>query len=176
MTTHDHPRYPIGPFDWHAPASATSLPAALDVLWTLPAAVHRVADESTEAQLDTPYRPGGWSVRQVLHHLADSQLHGYVRHKTALVENEPLIRPYDEEAWARLPDARLPVSAAVALLEAITTRWRAVCDGQTRSDMERLYTHAVNGPVTLETHLHFFAWHARHHLAQIARLRERERW
>jgi hypothetical protein len=175
MTTPDDERYPIGQFNWHAPASATSRRAALDVLWTLPAAVHREADGATEAQLDTPYRPGGWSVRQVLHHLADSHLHGYVRHKTALVEDNPLVRPYDEEAWARLPDAHLPASAAVALLEAITMRWSALCDRQAGSDLERRYTHAVHGPVTIDTHLHFFAWHARHHLAQIARLRDRER-
>jgi uncharacterized damage-inducible protein DinB len=176
MSTDDARRYPIGRFDWHAATPPESLPAALDELWRVPAAVHRAVDDLDEAQLDTPYRPGAWSVRQVLHHLADSQLHGYIRHKTALVEDNPAIRPYDEDAWARLPDARLPAAAAFALLDAVTTRWRALCDDAPTVEASRTYAHATYGTVTIATHLHFFAWHARHHIAQIAGLRARAGW
>jgi hypothetical protein len=176
MTTHDDLRYPIGPFDWQAPTTPASIRAAVEELWQVPAAVTRAVEGLTDAQLETPYRPQAWSVRQVLHHVADSQLHGYVRHKTALVEDNPLIRPYDEDAWVRLPDGRLPVAAAIVLLDGVTIRWRALCDGSSASDVRRLYTHAVLGPVTIATHLHFFAWHARHHVAQVMRLRAREGW
>jgi uncharacterized damage-inducible protein DinB len=176
MTRPDDLQYPVGRCDWHAPTTPASLRAAVEALWDMPAAVRRATYALDDDQLETPYRPGGWSVRQVVHHVADSHLHGYLRHKVALTESNPVIHPYDEQAWAALPDARLPIAAALAVLESVSSRWKALCDGMAESDLARTYTHATVGPLTVERHLHFFAWHGRHHVAQITTLREREGW
>lgn len=176
MTMADDLRYPVGRFDWDAPRTAASLRAALEELAVVPENARRAVHGLDDAQFETPYRPGGWSVRQVVHHLADSHVHGYVRLKLALTEENPEVRPYDQDAWAGLSDSRLPVVDALALLDSVNQRWKALCGAIAPPELTRVYTHAALGPLTVETHLHFYAWHARHHTAQVTALRAREGW
>ena len=115
--------YPIGRFDWNGPWTAASRTASLDDIAALPTNVRRVVSGLDDRQLDTAYRPDGWTVRQVVHHVADSHLNVYIRLKLALTEDNPLVKPYDEDAWARLPDSLLPIAPSLAILEGVNDRW-----------------------------------------------------
>ncbi len=131
----------------------------------------------TPAQLDTPYRPGGWTVRQVVHHVPESHMNAYVRFKLALTEDEPVIKPYDEARWAMLPDiAVAPVEASLALLEALHLRWVALLESMTNAEFTRRFQHPELGPVRLDQSLASYAWHGRHHVAHITSLRQRMAW
>jgi hypothetical protein len=131
----------------------------------------------TTAQLDTAYRPGGWTVRQVVHHVPDSHLNAYVRFKLALTENAPTIKPYDEAAWARLPDtASTPIEVSLDLLESLHARWVRLLEAMTDSDFARQFHHPESGTMRLDTYLSGYAWHCRHHLAHITQLRARMGW
>jgi uncharacterized damage-inducible protein DinB len=138
----------------------------------------RVAIEGlSPQQLDTPYRPGGWTVRQVVHHLPDSHLNSYTRFKLALTEEEPTIRPYYEDRWAELEDGRTaPVDISLALLEALHQRWVLMLKLLTPADLTRTFRHPDLGVFTLEKALCHYAWHGRHHIAQITSLRQRLGW
>ncbi len=130
-----------------------------------------------EEQLNTPYRDGGWTVRQVVHHLADSHMNAYVRFKLALTENEPTIKPYDEAAWAETADVReSPIEVSLALLENLHARWVALLQSMSEADFARQFRHPQLGAVPLEKNLALYAWHGRHHVAHIASLRERRQW
>jgi len=169
------PSYPVGRFDWNADLSGTSRQTAIDELAVVPARTRDVLDGTDAVFLDTPYREGGWTVRQLVHHIADSQMHGYIRLKATLEEDNPQIRPFDESVWGKMADNQLPVSASLEILDGVTARWIAVWRALEDSDFARVYTHTVIGPVTVEQHLHFYAWHARHHIAQITSTRDRFR-
>jgi DinB superfamily len=169
-------QYPIGRFDPKAQWTPSSRRAALEDIAGLPASLRRAVSGLDDAQLDTAYRPGGWSVRQVVHHLADSYIHGYIRLKAALTEENPTIKPYNQDAWAGLPDGQLPIAPSLAILDAVGERWMAVWHALGDREFARVYTHATLGPLTVETHLHFFAWHSRHHMAHVTTLRECESW
>jgi hypothetical protein len=130
----------------------------------------------TDAQLETPYRPGGWTVRQVVHHVADSHLHAYIRLKFALTEEQPTIKPYDQDAWAALPDCRLPIEASLALLDGVHARWAALYRSLAPEQFERVFHHPETGLVTVDGQLQLYAWHSRHHVAHITSLRAREGW
>jgi uncharacterized damage-inducible protein DinB len=131
----------------------------------------------TEAQLDTPYRPGGWTVRQLVHHLADSHLNSYVRFRLALTEDEPTIKPYDQELWANLSDARTaPAGLSLTLLDTLHQRWVLLLRSLKPEDFTRALKHPELGRVTLEKYLALYAWHGKHHVAHITGLRQRSGW
>jgi hypothetical protein len=128
-------------------------------------------------QLDTPYRPDGWTVRQVAHHVPDSHMNAYVRMKLALTEDEPVIKPYNEASWANLADSReAPVEVSLALLEFLHLRWEALLRSLQAEDFARRLRHPVVGVMTVDNIIHHYAWHGRHHVAQITSLRQREGW
>jgi len=130
----------------------------------------------SEAQLDTPYRPDGWTVRQVVHHVPDSHMNAYVRFKLALTEDEPTIRPYMEERWARLPDSSEPIATSLALLEVLHERWVKVLSAMSPEDWARTYRHPESGVHKLDALLATYAWHGPHHVAHITSLRQRQGW
>jgi hypothetical protein len=131
----------------------------------------------SNAQLDTPYRPGGWSVRQLVHHVADSHMNGYIRLKLALTEDTPTIKPYDENAWARLADSRMPIDGPLAILDHVHARWVTIHDALGTADYERRFFHPErNEHLTVDLHLQLYSWHSRHHVAHIRALRLRQGW
>ena len=131
----------------------------------------------SDGQLDTPYRPGGWTVRQVVHHLPDSHINVYSRFRLALTEDEPAVRTFDHDGWAELPDARLaPISSSLELLRAVHSRWVLLMEALTDADWKRSFRHPEEGLLDLEFTLQRYAWHGRHHVAHIASLRERMHW
>ena len=132
---------------------------------------------SADSQLDTPYRDGGWTIRQVVHHLADSHANSYVRFKLALTEQWPTIKPYDEAAWAELADSRkLPVEPSLQMIAGLHARWVALLESLSEEDFQRGFTHPERGRMTLATNLALYAWHSRHHTAHISGLRARMGW
>jgi hypothetical protein len=131
----------------------------------------------SDIQLDTPYRPEGWTVRQVVHHVADSHMNAFIRMKLALTEDTPTIKPYDEKSWALLPDMKLPIDVSLGLIDGIHTRWVSVIAGSSTDQFSRSFVHPELGAeVTLDQLLQLYAWHSHHHLAHITELRRRERW
>jgi hypothetical protein len=160
------PRYPIGKVDLN---DATPLPAAIETIASLPRDLQKAVARLTMKQLDTPYRDGGWTARQVVHHLADSHLNSYVRFRLALTEDLPTIKPYNEKAWAELPDAKVgPLDMSVALIEGLHARWVALLRAMSAQDFQRAFVHPERGQMTLEKTTRLYAWHCRHHLAHIA--------
>ena len=169
--------YPIGRFVAPAHTDAASRAAHVTALAALPEALRAAVEGLGDAQLDTPYRPGGWTVRQVVHHLPDSHLNAYVRFRLGLTEEAPVIRPYDEQAWARLPDASLaPVSLSLALLEALHARWVDAITRLPDAAFSRTFTHPELGSMSLDQQLALYAWHGRHHVAHITTLASRLGW
>jgi hypothetical protein len=169
-------RYPVGPF---TPEESTAdiLAGATTEIERLPANLRAAAQGLTERQLDTPYRPGGWTVRQVVHHVADSHMNGLIRVKLALTEDHPTIKPYDETAWAHLADMTLPVDVSLILIEQVHTRWVAVLRSLTPAQQQRTFVHPEHGTVmTVGYHTQNYGWHGRHHVAHITALRQREGW
>ncbi len=131
----------------------------------------------SDHQLDTPYRPGGWTVRQLVHHVADSHMNGLIRVKLALTEDEPTIKPYDQDRWVELADSDLPVDVSLQLLDAVHARWSALYRTLEPEQFSRTFFHPETSAVsTLDQHLQLYAWHSRHHVAHIMNLRRRERW
>ena len=170
-------RYPIGEFTVPREVSQTQRDAHLDNLSQLPQRVMRTIEGLSETQLNTPYRPGGWRVRQVVHHLPDSHLNSYTRFKLALSEDNPTIRPYDEAQWAELGDSDAPVEVSLALLDALHQRWVILLRTLSEREWQRTFNHPESGEtLTLAQNLAQYAWHGEHHLAQITSLREREGW
>jgi hypothetical protein len=158
-------RYPVGRF---GPSDTTPLPEIVERLERFPAEVRSLVASLTDRQLDTPYREGGWTARQVVHHLADSHLNSAVRFRLALTEERPTIKPYDEKAWAELPDAaRGPVETSLRLLEGLHARWAALLKTMTAADWKRTFVHPERGEMDLERTARLYAWHCDHHLAHI---------
>jgi uncharacterized damage-inducible protein DinB len=176
MTEQDDLRYPIGRFT----PPATSMPgvrtAHLQTLRQLPAKLRAAVAGLNDTQLNTPYREGGWTVRQVVHHIADSHANAYVRTKLALTEDWPIIKPYDEAAWAELADSRLPIDISLALVESLHGRWVALLEAMSDSDFRKGYNHPEMGRQNLANVLAMYAWHSRHHTAHITGLRARMGW
>jgi uncharacterized damage-inducible protein DinB len=176
MTELDDLRYPIGRFN--PPASI--LPAIraehIQTLRKLPERLRAAVDGLSDAQLDTPYREGGWTVRQVVHHLPDSHGNCYVRFKLALTEDWPTIKPYDEAAWAELADSKMPVEGSLAFIEGLHERWVALLESMTEMEFHRGFNHPERGRMTLDKTLALYDWHSRHHTAHITSLRARKGW
>lgn len=170
-------RYPIGRPELSREATPEERERLIGVLADLPRMVRDALDGLTDEQLDTPYRPGGWTVRQVVHHLPDSHVNAYVRFKLAVTEDEPTIRPYDENAWAAEPEARQgAVEMSLVLLEGLHRRWTAWLRELAAEAWDRSLVHPESGPMNLVQLLRLYAWHSEHHLAHIDRLRDREGW
>lgn len=170
-------RYPIGSFQPVLPSTSALREAALGDLAGLPRRMRDAVEGLDDARLDTPYRPGGWTVRQVVHHVADSHIHGFIRVKLTLTEDTPTIKPYDENAWAGLPDARLPIAVSLGILDHVHVRWLALYADLDPSAFERTFVHPEFGETySLDRHLQLYAWHSRHHVAHITALRVREGW
>ena len=174
----DDPRYPIGPFAYQGAQTPDDLLDCIARIAATPANLRRAVAGLTDAQLDTPYRDGGWTVRQVVHHLPDSHLNAYTRFRLALTEPTPVIRPYFEHLWAELPDARsAPIEVSLGLLEALHRRWLMLLRSLQPADWERRYLHPEHGREwTLDEVLAMYAWHGDHHTAHVTRLRDRMGW
>lgn len=176
-TTLEQLQYPIGRFTPAAEWTPQVRAAALDEIGALPRRIRAAVQGLDDRQLDTPYRPDGWTVRQVVHHVADSHMNGFVRVKLALTEENPTIKPYDEKAFASLGDMRLPVEVSLTLLDGLHARWLAVYASMTASQFERSFFHPeLAESSSLARHAQMYAWHSRHHVAHIERLRERQGW
>ncbi len=170
-------RYPIGDFDRNYEVSSPARFARIAIIAELPAAVANAVRDLTENQLDTEYRPGGWTVRQTVHHIADSHANSLTRFKLALTEDEPpTIKPYFEDRWAELADSKLPVDVSLKMIEAIHTRWVALLNAMTDEAFKREFIHPETGNWPLEGALALYAWHSKHHTAHIVNLRERMGW
>jgi uncharacterized damage-inducible protein DinB len=169
-------RYPVGRPERRSALSSEERRAAIDALVAAPDALSAAVRGLTDAQLDTPYREGGWTVRQVVHHVADSHMHAYQRIRFALTEDNPTIKPYDENSWAGLPDSMLPPAVSLELLRALHTRLVATLRAQPDEAFARTLQHPENGPMTLDAMLTVYSWHGRHHTAHITELRKRMGW
>ncbi len=176
MTELDDLRYPIGHFTPSPSYSASQRSEFIRILQDLPKRLRSAVHGLSDAQLDTPYREEGWTVRQVVHHVADSHMNAYVRFKLALTEYQPTIKPYDESAWAALPDSRMPIDVSLALTEALHQRWATLLESLTDPDFKKQFLHPEMGPQDLASTLARYAWHSRHHTAHIANLRARMGW
>jgi len=176
MADHDL-RYPIGKFDLKGEATDAQRPALIQQIADTPANLRAAVKGLNEQQLDTPYRPGGWTVRQVVHHVPDSHLNSYVRFKLAVTEQQPTIKPYEQALWAELVDARTaPIETSLLLLEALHQRWVMFLQSLKPADFARTLLHPENGVMKVDTLLRLYAWHGRHHVAHITSLRERMGW
>ncbi|GGG41597.1 YfiT family bacillithiol transferase [Hymenobacter glacieicola] len=172
-------RFPIGqPALPDEPLDRGARTAYMAQIATLPDLIRTAVLGLSPEQLSTPYRPGGWTVRQVIHHLPDSHLNSYTRFKLALTEDNPTVRPYEEQLWAELPDNEAtPVAVSLALLEALHIRWVKLLRNLTDAQWTRTFYHpGSQRTFTLDQALVLYAWHGRHHLAHITELRKRQQW
>ncbi|HEX6041097.1 YfiT family bacillithiol transferase [Longimicrobium sp.] len=171
------PRFPVGRFRVEGEIGADERAAWIEQIAQTPARLREAVAGLSDAQLDTPYRDGGWTVRQVVHHLPDSHLNAYTRVKLGLTETDPVIKPYDEGAWALLDDSRdTPVEVSLTLLEALHARWVVLLRSLPDDAWSRTVQHPENGRMRLDYVLGLYAWHGRHHVAHVTGLRERMGW
>jgi hypothetical protein len=170
-------RYPIGKFNYVDSPSPEERTQLIQEIERAPANLRAAVAGLSPQQLDTPYRPEGWTVRQVAHHVPDSHLNAYVRFKLALTEDEPTVKPYFEDRWVKLADTQAtPVEVSLALLESLHDRWVRLLRFLQPEDWKRQFRHPELGLVSLEKNLALYAWHGRHHVAHITSLRERNGW
>jgi DinB superfamily len=170
------PRFPIGNFQSQDTYSAADIEGFIRTLEQLPAQFRAAFAGLRAEQLETPYRAGGWTLRQLAHHVPDSHMNAYVRLKLALTENNPTIKPYAEKRWATLPDSSLPIEVSLSLLEGIHTRWTAILRSLQPSDWARTFEHPENGLTRLDAALALYDWHSRHHLGHAVSLRAKMGW
>ena len=176
MKDENDPRYPIGRFLSPASTDPGLRASQIETLRRLPEHLRAAVSSLNDTQLDTPYRDGGWTVRQVVHHLADSHANSYIRFRLALTEDSPTIKPYDEAAWARLPDNRMPIEPSLVFLGGMHQRFVALLESMSEEDFQRSFNHPERGRMTLSTNLALYDWHSRHHTAHITSLRSRMGW
>jgi len=170
-------RYPIGKFNYEAPPSEEQRKKLIDEIAHAPAALRAAVRRLSAQQIDTPYREGGWTVRQVAHHVPDSHMNAYIRFKLALTENEPIIKPYMEDRWANLSDTQAtPLDVSLSLLDALHDRWVRLLRSLQPGDWKRTFRHPELGVMPLDKTLALYAWHGRHHVAHITELRKRMGW
>ncbi|MFL6373968.1 MAG: YfiT family bacillithiol transferase [Pyrinomonadaceae bacterium] len=170
-------RYPIGEFDRNFELSPAARLERTATIRELPQKMRDAVAGLSEEQLDTEYRPDGWTVRQTVHHVADSHSNSLTRFKLALTEDEPpTIRPYYEDRWAELGDSKLPIDVSLNLIDGLHTRWVALMDSMSDADFNKKFIHPETGEWTLDGALALYAWHSRHHTAHITSLRERMGW
>jgi uncharacterized damage-inducible protein DinB len=169
-------RYPIGRLQRKSSLTPSERRSAIDALGAAPAQLRAAVRGLSDAQLDTPYRPGGWTVRQLVHHVADSHMNAYTRLRFALTEDDPTIKPYDEAAWATLADSALPVGVSLDLLDRMHERLVYLLRALPDAAFQRTLVHPENGPMTVDSLLVTYEWHGRHHTAHVTALRERSKW
>ena len=170
-------RYPIGRVQRVRSLSPEARRAAIDTIADTPARLRAAVSGLTDAQLDTPYRDGGWTVRQLVHHVADSHMQAFIRTRYALAERNVTITPYDESAWAELADMRtVPATTSLALLDALHARWVHLLRATPAADFSRTIMHPENGEMTVDDLVSTYEWHGRHHTAHVTGLRERMGW
>jgi hypothetical protein len=171
-------RYPIGKFDFDTPINDSDFPRLIALIAEAPGALRSAVAGLGRDQLETRYRPGGWTVKQVVHHVPDSHMNAYIRFKLALTEDEPTIKPYEEAAWAELADSRrVPVEVSLDLLDALHLRWVALLRSMDPPDFNRAVRHPDHGRLlTMKQLLGLYAWHGRHHVGHITALKKREGW
>ncbi len=170
-------RYPIGPFTRVSSLTPDQRAACIDQVAAAPGHFRRAVSGLTAAQLDTPYRDGGWTVRQVAHHVPDSHMNAYMRFKFGLTEDAPAIKTYEEKDWARTPEvAATPVDVSLALLDALHARWVTLLRAMTPQQFARTIKHPEWGTPSLDAMLALYAWHGRHHTAHVTALRDRMGW
>lgn len=170
-------RYPIGPFEWTGGIDSMERGRLIGRIEQAPAALRGAVAGLSDAQLDTPYRLGGWTVRQVVHHVADSHINSYTRFRFALTEDEPAVKGYNEALWAEIADAKsLPVDVSLSLLEALHRRWVVMLRSLAPAQFARSFRHSELGLLTLDYAIALYAWHGAHHTAHITSLRERMGW
>jgi uncharacterized damage-inducible protein DinB len=170
-------RFPIGKHKREENLTPARRSALIEIIAGTPQKLREALHGLSAGQLDTPYRPGGWTVRQVVHHMPDSHLNAYIRFKLALTEEQPTIKPYEEDRWAELPDTfNTPVEVSLALLESLHVRWVNLLRSLTEADWQRTLQHPQNGEMTLLNVLELYAWHGPHHVAHVTSLRERMGW
>jgi hypothetical protein len=170
-------RHPIGRFSFQPPSTAEQRQTWIAEVAEAPAQLRAAIAGLNEEQLNTPYREGGWTVRQVIHHVPESHMNAYIRFKLALTENEPTVKPYDESAWAETADVRnTPIEVSLALLDNLHKRWVVLLRSMSDADFEKQFRHPELGVVPLEKNLALYAWHGKHHVAHITGLRERKQW
>ena len=175
--TDDDLRYPVGPFTFEGKLNDKQISQAIDEIAQAPVRLRAAVDGLSAGQLDTPYRPGGWTVRQVVHHLPDSHLNSYIRFKLALTEDQPTIKPYYENKWSSLSDAQTaPPEISLDLLEALHRRFVIVLKSLEPQELARTFLHPDIGVVSLEKNIALYAWHGRHHVAHITSLARRMGW
>jgi uncharacterized damage-inducible protein DinB len=171
------PRYPIGKFAPVPNLTAAQRAVCIEQIAAAPGHFHRAVTGLTPAQLDTPYRDGGWSVRQLVHHLPDSHMNAYIRFKLGLTEDAPAIKTYEEKDWAQTPEVpKTPVEVSLALLDALHGRWVTLLRAMTPQQFGRTIKHPEWGTPSLDALLALYAWHGRHHTAHVTALRERLGW
>lgn len=170
------PRFPIGKFQYDGPLTPLQRQEFLTNIEQTPARLRAAISGLSDKQLDTPYRDGGWTVRQVAHHVPDSHMNAYIRFKLALTEDEPTIKPYMEGLWAELSDSKAPPEVSLVLLDCIHQRWMMVLRSLSDADWKRTFRHPELGLIPLEKNLALYSWHGRHHVAHVTSLRERMGW
>jgi uncharacterized damage-inducible protein DinB len=169
--------YPIGRFEYQGESTAEQRREYIARIESTPARLRAAVVGLNPEQFETEYRPGGWTVRQVVHHVPDSHMHSYCRFRLALTKDTPSVQGYDQDSWAALPDSRTaPAEVSLALLEALHRRWVLVLRAMTPADYARAFLHSELGPVTLDRNLALYAWHGDHHIAHITSLRTRMGW
>lgn len=167
-------RYPIDKFKFEPSYGPAEIASWINQIAQAPTELKTAIEGLAPDQLNMPYRPEGWRVREVVHHLADAHMSAYIRFKLALTENNPSIKPFQEQLWTLLSDYdSVPADVSVTLLDALHTRWTALLRSMNESDFERTYRHPESGEMTLAKALQLYAWHGRHHIAHITALRER---
>jgi uncharacterized damage-inducible protein DinB len=170
-------KYPIGEFKWSGPNPPEKRTQLIEEIAVAPQRLRKAIAGLTEEQLNTPYREGGWTVRQVVHHVPDSHMNSYVRFKLALTEHEPTIKPYNEAKWAELIDARnAPVEPSLRLMDGLHHRWAVLLQSLSDEDVKKKFTHPEMGVVSIDNYIALYAWHGKHHVAHITSLRERKGW
>ena len=176
--TMEDQRYPIGPFVLPDTMDRALIDQYISDIALFPERLRAEVEVLTDAQLDTVYRPGGWTIRQVVHHCADSHMNSLTRFKLALTEEEPTIRPYYEERWAELADSRsMPIGPALTMLEGLHQRWTVLLQSLSEEDLQRTFIHPQAGKrYRLDENIGLYAWHCNHHLAHITRLKQSKGW
>jgi len=171
------PRFPIGKPEFRTDLTAADRKALVDRIEATPAALNAAIEGLDQSQLDTPYRDGGWTVQQLVHHVFDSHCNAFIRFRLALTEDHPRITAYDQAAWAELADATaVPVSVSAQLIEGLHQRWVAMLHAFDESDWSRTLDHPENGDMSLDDMLQMYAWHGDHHVRHITALREAKGW
>ena len=170
------PRYPIGDFEMPKNVTADMRKAAIDEIAATPAKMRAAVKGLNDGQLDTPYREGGWTVRQVVHHVSDSHMNALIRLKLALTEDKPTIKPYNETAWAHLADAKMPLEVSQTLLDSVHARWDRIWRAMKPEQFARKLIHPDHGERTVDWLLFDYCWHGKHHTAHITELRKHKGW